>query len=519
VSCATEVWRRTLFVLRGARALPAGCLVLAFLATACQRSRPRPSIVLAVLDTTRADAVSAYGEVQGTTPNVDALARDGLLYEHAYANANWTLPSHATIFTGLLPMENGVRGGADKLESVPTLAELLGKAGYETVGINENPWLTRENGLARGFQRWKGKGWRMPRRRMVKQVEKWLAGRRKNRPFFLFLNIMDAHRPYRIRKGNPYLPGSFDLKRAKRIMKAMNDYICRCTPDDPDVLVLRALYYDSVRAADAKLGAVLDAVRAVAPSAIVVAASDHGEQFGEHGLLEHDMGVGHALLHVPLVVHGLPDVAPARISTPVQLADLTPAILAWAGVAAPPGLAGQPLPTAEPAPRRQRAILSEHHDEFASIVESTDVPDAIRRKVLEEHEQRWLHCADSDRISGDMLSLIRYPYKYDWYEEYPPQLFDVRVDPGEERDLSAAEPEMLSDLGAAFRQVLASAARPRQSCRAHLDSAQVERLRAFGYLGGEAVEGTEQPRRRRTRRHTPAHRARPAGAGEPVALQ
>jgi arylsulfatase A-like enzyme len=470
-----------------ARAAPAGCLALAsltFLATACQRSQPRPSIVLAVLDTTRADAVSAYGEVQGTTPNVDALARDGLLYEHAYANANWTLPSHATIFTGLLPMENGVRGGTDKLESVPTLAELLGKAGYETVGINENPWLTRKNGLARGFQRWKGGG-----PGMAKKVEKWLARRKKDRPFFLFLNIMNAHWPYLVRQGNPYLSTAVSLKRANRIVKHMNDYICRCAPNDPDVSVLRALYYDGVRAADAKLGAVLDAVRAVAPSAIVVVTSDHGEHFGEHGLLEHDVGVDHVLLHVPLVAHGLRGVAAARISAPVQLADLMPAILGWAGVASPPGLAGRPLPTAEPAPGRERVIVGEFHDYFPSF--ASTLPERAA-PLLENIGRRWEHCADGDHVSGDMRSLIRYPYKYDWYEKYPPQLFDVRADPGEERDLSAAEPERLADLAAGLRQVLASAARPRSSGRANLDSAQVEQLRALGYLGGEAVAGTER---------------------------
>ena len=468
-----------------ARTFPIGCLALPpwpFWRPACQRSAPRPSIVLAVLDTTRADAVSAYGEVEGTTPNVDALARQGLLYEHAYANANWTLPSHATIFTGLLPIENGVRGGADKLESVPTLAEILGKAGYETFGVNENPWLTPENGLSRGFDRWVPGG-----SHMAKTVEKWLAGRAKNRPFFLFLNIMNAHWPYLVREDNPYLPAGVGVERARSISKNKDSCLCRCTPDDPNVLVLRALYLDSVRAADAKLGDVLAALGSVESPVIVIATGDHGERFGEHGLLEHDVGLDRAVLHVPLVVHGLHGVAPARISAPVQLADLMPAILGWAGVAAPPRLTGRPLPTTEPAPGPEPPIISEFHDYFVAFVEST-VPEK-GRPLLEASERRWRHCTKDDRISGDMRSVIRYPYEYIWYEKYSPQLFDLRADPREEHDLSSARPDTVADLETTLHRKLASAASSPRAGRVQLDPAQVERLRALGYLGGAAAGG------------------------------
>src|SRR4029079_13171789 len=113
---------------------------------------------------------------------------------------------------------------------------------------------------------------------------------------------------------------------------------------------------------DAKLGSVLAALTAVKGPVIVIVASDHGEHFAEHGLVEHDVGVDRAVTQVPLVVHGVPGVAAAIIDTPVQLVDVMPTVLGWAGVKAPAGLAGQPLPMAEPAQARERAIVAEFHD-------------------------------------------------------------------------------------------------------------------------------------------------------------
>src|SRR5205807_1041579 len=113
-----------------------------------------PSVLLVVFDTTRSDAVSSYGHVPGTTPYTDVLAGAGLRYANAYANATWTLPSHATLFSGLLPSRHGVRCATDALpKSVATLAQKLRARGYQTMGASENPWLTDANQTTRGFDR------------------------------------------------------------------------------------------------------------------------------------------------------------------------------------------------------------------------------------------------------------------------------------------------------------------------------------------------------------------------------
>ena len=129
------------------RALAVG-IALAVELASCKGPPPthRPSILLFVLDTTRVDAVSAYGRVVGTTPTVDSLAADGLRYDRAYAQAPWTLPSHATPFTGLLPSQHGVGWGRTRApDAWVTLAERLRDAGYETVGVSENAWTDRHS--------------------------------------------------------------------------------------------------------------------------------------------------------------------------------------------------------------------------------------------------------------------------------------------------------------------------------------------------------------------------------------
>ncbi|GAG48102.1 unnamed protein product, partial [marine sediment metagenome] len=119
---------------------------------------PRPSIALVVVDTLRADAVSAYGEVEGTTPHLDRLAAEGLLYQRAFATAPWTITAHASLFTGLEPDRHGVgiHGVMVAPETLVMLAERLRDAGYQTAGFSENTYITEDFGMAQGFETFAG---------------------------------------------------------------------------------------------------------------------------------------------------------------------------------------------------------------------------------------------------------------------------------------------------------------------------------------------------------------------------
>jgi arylsulfatase A-like enzyme len=163
-----------------------------------------PSIFLFVFDTTRADAVSAYGHVADTTPTADGLAAGGLLYTHAYAQAPWTLPSHATLFTGLTPAQHGVGWRHTRApDSWVTLAELLAGGGYETVGVSENLWVSEQFNMTQGFEHFTAFDFQTLRTPEIpKVVAEWARTRDRGRPFFLFVNVIDADRYLQARSTN-----------------------------------------------------------------------------------------------------------------------------------------------------------------------------------------------------------------------------------------------------------------------------------------------------------------------------
>jgi arylsulfatase A-like enzyme len=379
------------------------------------------------------------------------------------------------LFTGLLPFEHGVVGRNDRIGSTRLLAEELSAAGFETFAFSENPWLQPESDLQRGFDSFQTKG------DMVRAVRNWAKNRESDRPFFLFLNMMDAHEPYSSRGASPFLPPGVTRRQAlKALNKQPGEYLCQTSLSDPDMALKRALYWSGVRSADDRLGQMwvdLVELRAAGP-VILIITSDHGDLFGEKALVGHTFGLQHRLLHVPLIIHGLPGIAPALIRTPVQLADVMPSILHWAGARIPDRLFGNILPTS-PTKVPSSAIIASYHDDFSS---TSELPAQVRELI----EKQLDKCGAEDRVLGDMSTIIRYPYKLIWYARYPPQLFDLSADPLEQHDLSVAEPEILASLRAELDAVSANAKDRPAAPQRELDSATIEQLRALGYLGGDA---------------------------------
>ena len=187
------------------------CAALVAAAGGCGGDRPAPNIVLVVLDTVRDDHTAVGGGPRGLTPAFDGFSAGATVFTNAWATAPWTPPSHASMFTGMLPSEHGCTHQYPRLDAaLPTLAELLGRAGYETAAFYSNPWLSdRTTAICRGFQvkreapprggvpgdrgSWKGdQGGRATNRNTLS----WLRSRRADRPFFLFVNFLEAHDPY-----------------------------------------------------------------------------------------------------------------------------------------------------------------------------------------------------------------------------------------------------------------------------------------------------------------------------------
>ena len=438
----------------------------------------RPAIVLVVLDTVRADAVSATGAVDGTTPNLDRLAASGLRYARAYSQSNWTMPSHSALFTGWPPGVTGAGFGSQPLGyEWDTLAEILLEAGYQTVAFTENPWLTEPMGMMQGFETFhdlpREKGGPMPER-----VATWFREHRDpTRPLFLFVNIMDAHAPYPIRRDNPFLAPWIPLDEAQHVWDSTIDLRCNTDGRTRDLDLLWRLYLDGVRLADAKLGLLLEALDAAHLDDLrIVVLADHGEHFGEQRRVFHDVGVAEALLHVPLVVHGLPGVGPAVINTPVQTIDVFATVVDWAGVQAAASPYARRLPTAGGAERR--LVFAEYGEGEDAITLNTD---PRLSTLANEVARRREFCRPEDRMRGYRIAVIDFPWKLIWHDDGQQLLFDVAADLGERDDRSSAHPEIVARMQAEAVRIRASAS-PAADTPATLEPERVERLRALGYV-------------------------------------
>jgi arylsulfatase A-like enzyme len=295
------------------------------------------SIVLVVLDTVRADHCSAYGYGKPTTPRLERLATQGLLFEHARAAAPWTLPSHASLFTGKLPHQHGCHFEHRWLaDSNDTIAEVLANHGFATFGVTTNPNASSLYHLDQGFTTFR-ETWRLrdTRRGLSDsaianaEIRDFLEHRDREKPFFLFVNYADAHLPYAPPPPNDRLFG--EASEHARKLAARGDLLQATlageeTVGPEDQPGLAALYDGDVRTADERLGELLDLLdqQKLADDTVVIVTSDHGEHLGEEGRVDHQLSLDETLLRVPLVVRYPRYVRPARVREPVALTDVKP---------------------------------------------------------------------------------------------------------------------------------------------------------------------------------------------------
>ena len=320
----------------------------------------RLNVLLIILDTVRADGLEVYGYRRPTTPHLRTLADSGTVFERAVATAPWTLTSHTSMFTGRLPPETSAGFLSPLDDEHATLAGVLSANGYATAGFSANHLYTsRASGLGRGFLRYEARragwarflvsswptrsasGWLSIRTRhrwgLIKKTASvitddfldWLGGA-SPRPFFAFLNYMDPHAPYLPPEPHRsrFFEEGMDPERRKRP---------GLTPRD--VRGPRALYDGSIAYVDEQLARIREELRAkgLAENTLVIVTSDHGEQFGEHGLIDHANSLYLPLLHVPLVLLH-PGTVPAgrRVGPTVSLADLPATILDLVGLDSSP---------------------------------------------------------------------------------------------------------------------------------------------------------------------------------------
>jgi arylsulfatase A-like enzyme/tetratricopeptide (TPR) repeat protein len=392
---------------------------------------PGAPIILISIDTLRSDHLPAYGYTKVETPAIDALRRDAILFARAYSHCPLTLPSHASLLSGLLPAHTGVRDNAGYTFDAarhPSLPRLLKQAGYETGAAVSTFLLRRATGLSGGFDFFDDEVEPGTAERAgtvsAHRALAWVKGR-GSKPFFLFLHLYEPHTPYE--------------------------------PPEPFASRYRSAPYDGeIATADAVVGTVVADLkrRGLYDKAIIVLLSDHGEGLGEHGEEQHGVFLYRETLQVPLLLK-LPGGARSgtTVATPAALVDVAPTLLALAGVTAqtsPAGLDGQNLLTlpAEPA-----------------------------RRIYAETFLPRLHYGWSE-----LASLIEGRLHY--IHGPSPELFDIAADPAEQRDVLATE----RPAAAGLRQALDGYDRTLAPPGA-VDAETARKLAALGYAGAPRRTG------------------------------
>lgn len=427
------MWRRaTLFLVLGALASGAGIGLV--LGMPWLFAGPA-NVVLVSLDTTRADHLGAYGYGKATSPHVDELAREGVVFEDAIAAHTNTAPSHATLLSGLPPRRHGVlRNGYRLAPGVVTLAEILQDGGYATAAFVSGWTLSRHVRLNRGFERYDDRMGRLGRRDAAATLEAALPWLREvaaaGRPFFLFFHLFDPHYPYDppAEWGRRFLDdGRTDftttLERAPGLASEWN-----MKPAEYAEVVSR--YDGEIAYADHHLGLLLDELAAlgVLDESLVILVSDHGETLLERAwIFDHGGRVYDEQIRVPFIVrlpfgrHG-----GARVAGQVTHLDLLPTVLDVLEIRPPAQLPGRSLlpyirGIGQPEPTRLAFSQAEPHPRR---VPQLDAPPLSKQGLVTA--VRTL-----DR------KLIEYPTEDGGYRY---ELFDLAADPGERRDLSAERP-------------------------------------------------------------------------------
>lgn len=438
---------------------------------------PLSSVLLVTLDTTRADYLGSYGQARVRTPHLDALAREGAVFTRAYSSVPLTLPAHASLMTGVTPLVHGVRDNfAARLpERLGTLAQALSARGRQTAAVVGASVLDTGSGIERGFARYDdlrqpgagsgggarsggrgaGSGAAGPgpggaragagadppggaERDGAEVVERALAQleRLAGAPFFLWVHLYDAHLPYE--PPQPYR----DLY-----------------PDDP--------YAGEVAYLDELVGRLAEPLRRSGRrDVLLVVAADHGEGLGEHGEPDHGVFLYDTTLRVPLVLWAPGSVRAARVEQVVRDIDVMPTVLDLLGL--------DPSPTAEGRSLRP-------------LVEGRPDPE---RLAYAESDYAQRHYGWSP-----LRALRDSAYKY--IDAPEPELYDLRADPGEARNLIAERGPVADALRGRLLQMAETArgdalaaasggvAPPGGSSAATsaVDPAALERLRSLGYAG------------------------------------
>lgn len=428
----------------------------------------KPNIIWIVADGLRADHLSCNGYYRQITPNIDKIAKEGILFENAFTTSNWTVPTHASMFTGMYPITHGTGENHRWLDDkFYTLAEVLKSYGYNTFGYSNSPFICDETNLIQGFNTFITTSWGKDTGALenflmlnsIKQffmkdkdtgafktnkvVSKWITDSlRAKTPFFIFINYMETHSPH---GDTPYFNHYLKKGVKPQINQDQYAYISGSVKmDNKDFETLKALYDGDILYLDMRIGQLIDYLRElnVLDETILIINSDHGENLGEHNLIKHSFSLYDTLLHVPLIIR-YPKISKGglRIKNQVQIIDIFPTILdilkiKWEGEKNIQGIS---------LFKRMKQLQSMY------IIAEQEIPtdDVDRLKSANNRFDVFPYACSSKIIRTE-------EFKYIWISNGKEELYNVADDPAELNNLIATYPEKKKELKTALKTILSS---------------------------------------------------------------
>ncbi len=417
------------------------------------RDDPDLNLLFILIDTLRADRLSCYGYERPTSPNIDALAANGIRFANQMSQSSWTKCSMASLWTGLYPASTGVTRSPQAVsEEARMPAEILAEAGFRTAGIWRNGWISPSFGFSQGFEVYHSpRATPLPatvRREkptvgvsgtdqdIVASATEFLRTHRDQR-WFLYLHLMDVHQ-----------------------------YVY-----DEDTALFGTSYSDiydnSIRWVDRVVGSLIQQVdsRGLRDNTLIVLAADHGEAFGEHGREGHARDVYGEVTTTPLIWS-----LPFRLEPGIEIDSLTENVDLWPTLLDLLGLPGLREPDGR---SRMPEVMAAARGEPAP-------PDGT--PAFAHIDQTW---GQPSRTAQPMVSVTEGPFRLIQRSIGPGELYRRSADRKEQRDVSAEEPEMLSKLQNSVNEYLAKTPPWETTPEVELDERELEQLRALGYAVDE----------------------------------
>lgn len=491
----------------------------------------RPNIVLIAIDAARADRFSCYGYDKPTTPFLEELMEGrAARFANAFSPAPWTVPAFGSLFSGLFPSRHGANRGHPYLEcSSPTLAEALHARGYETFGVSNSSWISSATHFDRGFETffkvWQlvqdqvdvanqrlqdvftGKSRQVGARRVLqtilrgsvlknslnafygyfvykqgdygaarvnRSVRSWLRRRRSSDPFFAFVYYLEPHLLYKppAAFARRFLPEGVSPRQAARVNQDAWAYMTgRVEMTERDFEILSGLYDAEIAYTDSRIRELFGDLEAagVLDESIVVITADHGENLGEHAMMDHQYCLYDSLLHVPLLVCAPRWFPPGEVYPQiVQSLDIYPTLLGLVDPGAPEldAVQGESLLPATLDSRRRGFAMAEYPE--------PQPPIEVLRKLSPGFDG-----AGWDR---SLQSIRTEEWKMILGSDDSAELYDIGADPGELRDVAQSHPKVVETLQQVLLRELGPIGAATKKADKDLDPEVLARLRALGYL-------------------------------------